>query len=370
MSAAKWMIYGATGYTGELIAREAVRQGLRPILAGRNPLAVESLAHELGLEPRIVSLHEARALHAALHDVSIVLHCAGPFIQTSKPMVRACLAQRVHYLDITGEIGVFESLLAQGFAARERGIVVLPGVGFDVVPSDCLAGCLADALPDASDLDLAFVSDHPGLSRGTLKTMIESLPHVGAVRREGRIEPVPLAYDVRQIQFSCGVRWTMTIPWGDVATAYHTTGIPNIRVYTGTSRAAVDRLRWFAPLIPLASRRPVKRFLQRIVESQVSGPDEATRRSARVHLWGEACNQAGEMVSMTLDTPEAYALTAVSALAAVQRVASGSVPAGSWTPARAFGPQFALGLPGVVASDIVRHLPPTPSERPARDAGV
>jgi len=352
VSAPRWMIYGATGYTGELIAREAVRRGFAPIVAGRDALAVETLAHELGLESRVVGLHDHRALQGALHDVVAVLHCAGPFIRTSAPMVRACLAQRVHYLDITGEIAVFETILAQSLAARERGVVLLPGVGFDVVPSDCLAGRLADALPDAIALELAFVSDYPGLSRGTLKTMIESLPHVGAIRRDGKIIPVPLAYDVREVEFSCGRRWTMTIPWGDVATAFHTTGIPNIRVYTGASRGAARRARRWAPLIPFASRPLIKRLLQRVVEFRVTGPDERTRQTAKVYLWGEAQNQQGESVSATLETPEAYALTAVSAVAAAERVASGLVPPGSWTPARAFGPSFVADLPGVVVGDL------------------
>jgi short subunit dehydrogenase-like uncharacterized protein len=360
MSSPRWMIYGATGYTGELIAREAVRRGFAPVLAGRNTLALGTLAHELGLESRVVGLDDGRALQAALRDVVAVLHCAGPFVRTSAPMVRACLAQRVHYLDITGEIPVFEAVLAQGTAARDRGVVLLPGSGFDVVPSDCLAGRLADALPDATALDLAFVSDHPGLSRGTLKTMIESLPHVGAVRREGKIVPVPLAYDVREINFSCGPRWTMTIPWGDVATAFHTTGIPNIRVYTGTSPAAARRARRWSTLIPLASQPLIKRLLQHVVDFQVTGPDEQTRRTAKVFLWGEARNPHGESASATLETPEAYALTAVSAVAAIERVASGLVPPGSWTPARAFGHTFVQDLPGVVVGDLQTHTtPPT-----------
>jgi short subunit dehydrogenase-like uncharacterized protein len=349
-----WMIYGATGYTGELVAREAVDRGLTPIVAGRDALGVERLAHELGLEARVFGLAEPRRLAAGLHGVAAVLHCAGPFVRTSAPMVRACIAQKVHYLDITGEIVVFETLLAQAQTAREMGVVLLPGVGFDVVPSDCLAGRLADALPDATALDLAFLSDHPGLSRGTLKTMIESLPHVGAVRRDGKIVEVPIAHDVREVEFASGPRWVMTIPWGDVATAYHTTGIPNIRVYTGVSRAAAQRARQLAPLIPLAAWKPVKRLLQRVVELRVSGPDDDTRRTGRVELWGEVTNRLGEVVTATLSTPEAYHLTAVSAVSAVERVARGMVPPGAWTPARAFGPGFVAQLPGVVEGPLQR----------------
>ncbi|HVT60211.1 MAG TPA: saccharopine dehydrogenase NADP-binding domain-containing protein [Thermoanaerobaculia bacterium] len=352
-----WMIYGANGFTGELVAREAVRRGLAPILTGRNEAALAALGGELGLPVRVFALDDPAALRGALARepaVAAVLHCAGPFVRTSAPMVGACLAAGVHYLDITGEIAVFEAVLAEGLAAQEAGIVLLPGVGFDVVPTDCLAARLADALVDATELALAFASDRGTYSRGTLKTMIEGLPNAGAVRRGGRIVPVPIAYDVREIEFSCGRRWAMTIPWGDVATAYHTTGIPNIRVYTAAPRGAIRRARRLAPLLPLAAWWPVKRLLQRVVDARVTGPEPEVQKTARVYLWGEARNAAGATVSATLETPEAYHLTAVSAVTVVERVLAGKVAPGSWTPGRALGPHFAAELPGVIEGELRR----------------
>jgi short subunit dehydrogenase-like uncharacterized protein len=358
---AEWLIYGATGYTGDLVAREAVRRGLRPVLAGRDPAAVERLARELDLPIRVFALDDAAAVERGLAGpprIAAVLHCAGPFVHTSAPMVRACLAARAHYLDITGELPVFESVLAAGAAARTAGVVLLPGVGFDVVPSDCLAARLADALVDATELDLAFASDRGTFSRGTLKTMMESLPHAGAVRRGGKIVPVPIAYDVREIDFSCGRRWAMTIPWGDVSTAYHTTGIPNIRVYTAASPRSVRRARRLGTLLPLLAWRPVKRLLQAAIVRRVSGPPPEVRETARVYLWGEARNAAGERVTATLETPEAYRFTAESAVECVLRVLGGTVPTGSWTPGRAFGPHFAAELPGVLEGELRRWPAP------------
>jgi len=361
-AAGEWLLYGATGYTGELVAREAVRRGQRPVLAGRDPAAVERLARQLGLPSRVFALDDPAAVERGLAGpppVVAVLHCAGPFVHTSAPMVRACLAARAHYLDITGELAVFESVLAAGPAAREAGVVLLPGVGFDVVPSDCLAARLADALIDATELDLAFASDRGTRSRGTLKTMVESLPQAGAVRRAGKIVQVPIAYDVREIEFGCGRRWAMTIPWGDVSTAYHTTGIPNIRVYAAASRRSVRRAQRLGTLLPLLAWRPVKRLLQAAITRRVSGPPPEVRETARVYLWGEARNAAGERVTATLETPEGYRLTAESAVECVQRVLAGQVPPGSWTPGRAFGPHFAAELPGVVEGELRRS--PAPS---------
>lgn len=349
-----WMIYGATGYTGELAAREAVARGLRPVLAGRNAESVGALARELGLEHRAFGLDDAGALARGIDGMAAVLHCAGPFVRTSRAMVMACLAARVHYLDITGEIAVFEKVLARGEEARAAGVALLPGVGFDVVPSDCLAACLAAALPDAAELILAFASDRATVSRGTMKTMIESLPHAGAVRRGGRIVPVPVAWDAREIDFGgrLGKRWAMTIPWGDVSTAWHSTGIPDIRVYTGTPPSQIRRMRRLRPFLPLAGWKPLKRFLQRRVDRRAPGPSEEARRTARVHLWGEVKNAAGTRATATLETPEAYHLTAVSAVECARRAAAGEVPAGAWTPSKAFGAHFVDTLPGVVAGEV------------------
>jgi short subunit dehydrogenase-like uncharacterized protein len=337
-----WMIYGSNGYTGELIAREAARRGLKPILAGRNAEAVGALASELGLPQRIFALDNPR-----LEGVSAVLHSAGPFIRTSRAMVDACLAAGANYLDITGEISVFEQVLSRGEEAKRAGVALLPGVGFDVVPSDCLAARLAAQLPDATELTLAFASTRGSISRGTMKTMIESLPHAGAVRRDGKIVPVPIAFDAREIDFPGGRRWAMTIPWGDVSTAWWSTGIPNIRVYTGTPPRQIRRMRRMAPLLPLLGWKPLKRYLQKQVEKRVTGPSEEVRRTARVELWGEVRNAAGQSVTGTLITPEGYQLTSISAVEAAERVAQGRVQPGAWTPSKAFGAGFVEELPGV-----------------------
>lgn len=347
------LIYGANGYTGELVAEEAVRRGLRPVLAGRNAEAIDALGSRLELEGRVFGLDDPAALTRGLTGVTAVLHCAGPFIRTSKPMVAACLAAGAHYLDITGEISVFESLQRRGDEARQAGVALIPGVGFDVVPTDCLAARLAAALPDASHLTLAFTSEGGSTSRGTLKTMVESLPYAGAVRKDGRIVPVPMAMDAREFDFTCGSRWAMTIPWGDVSTAFHTTGIPNIRVYSGTPPSAIKRMRRMRPFLPLAGLTPVKRLAQWWIGRTVTGPDEEVRRSARVCLWGEVRNEAGALRRATMETPEGYAFTALASIECATRVLDGAVDPGAWTPARAFGPDLAFGLPGVIGGEIV-----------------
>lgn len=334
------LIYGANGYTGELIAREAVRRGLLPTLGGRNEAAVAALAQELALPHRAFALDDSGVLARELAGAGTVLHCAGPFVRTSRPMVDACLATGVNYLDITGEIPVFESILARGAEARRAGVVLLPGIGFDVVPTDCLALALKERMPDATHLDLAFVTEGGGWSPGTLATMIESLPHAGAMRSDGRIVALPLAAESMAIDLPVGRRTVMSIAWGDVATAFHTTGIANVRVFSGVPARTVRRLRRLRPFLLLAGWKPVKRLLQIWVQRTVTGPSEAQRRRARSWIWGTVRNARGESATQCFATAEGYTLTAHTAVEGLLRVARGAVPPGAWTPARAFGSGF------------------------------
>ena len=140
---ADFLLYGSYGYTGRLIADRALEQGLRPLLAGRDVAALAAQAAELGLEFRAFSLDDTAALDAAVRAVPVVLHAAGPFAHTAAPMAQACIRAGVHYLDITGEIAVFEAMAALDGAARASGVMLMPGAGFDVVPTDCLAAHLA-----------------------------------------------------------------------------------------------------------------------------------------------------------------------------------------------------------------------------------
>jgi short subunit dehydrogenase-like uncharacterized protein len=346
-----YLIYGANGYTGELVAREALRRGQRPVLAGRNAEAIRSIAGELGLEHRAFALDDPRAIDDALKGMRAVLHCAGPFVRTFPPMADACLRARVHYLDVNGEIEVFERLAARDAEARAAGVMLLPGVGFDVVPSDGLAAHLKRRLPGATRLVLAFHSVG-GLSRGTATTMIENLHRGGLIRRDGALTPVPAAWRTRQVDFGRGPRTVVCIPWGDVSTAFHSTGIPNIEVYTTATSPLLLAMKASRLLRPLLASSAVQSFLKRRVRAGAPGPTAEQRARGRTDLWGEAADEAGGRVASRLHGPEGYTFTMLTAVAAVEKALSGSAPPGFQTASKAYGPDFVLGIEGVTREDL------------------
>jgi short subunit dehydrogenase-like uncharacterized protein len=346
------LIYGANGYTGELVARRAVARGLRPVLAGRSAEAVGALARELGLSHLAVGLDDPAALGRALAGRAAVLHCAGPFSRTSRPMAEACLRAGAHYLDITGEIAVFEALHRRDADARAAGVMLLPGVGFDVVPSDCLAAHLKRRLPSATHLALAFRMVGGAVSRGTAATALEGAHKGGAVRRDGAIVPMPAAHAARKVDFGRGPVTVVAIPWGDVSTAYYSTGIPNIEVYTVVPAAAARLMRLSRYARPLLAARPVQDLLRGLVRRQPPGPNAAQRASGASLLWGEARDAQGRRVVSRLRGPEGYSLTADAAVRIAERVLAGEAMPGFQTPSLAFGPDLVMTLDGVAREDV------------------
>jgi short subunit dehydrogenase-like uncharacterized protein len=342
---AHWLLYGANGYTGRLAAERAVERGLRPILAGRNASALARLGTELGLEHRVFGLDDPARLREGLKGMTAVLHCAGPFVHTAPPMVQACLESHTHYLDITGEIVVFETLHQQDSQARAAGVMLLPGAGFDVVPSDCLALYLKQQLPSATHLRLAFRT--PFVSGGTLATALEHLGQAPLIRRDGRLVPAPPGLSCT-VDFGSGLVRAMPLSWGDLVTAYHSTGIPNLEVYT----AFGGRWMGLSGLLEKFLRLPgVKPWLQSRIR-RMGGPDAARRAQATSQVWGEARDESGSRRAARLQAPEAYTLTALTAVAAVERVLRGEAPPGFQTPATAYGADFILEIPGVVRTDL------------------
>lgn len=347
---ANFLLYGANGYTGELIARFALQEGLRPILAARNSQKVAPLAAELGLDYCAFALDDKQAMDSALANVAVVLHCAGPFSQTSAPMVAGCLRSGTHYLDITGEINVFEEVASQGELAKTAGVMLLPGVGFDVVPSDCLAARLKRRLPSATRLTLGLQA-LGRISRGTATTMVEAQHQGGAIRRDGVLTPVPAAFKTRSIDFGQGLVKAVTIPWGDVATAFYSTGIPNIEVYAAfpaSMRILEFASRYLGWLLKLPA---IQNFQKQLIQNQPPGPSQTERTEGKSYLWGEVEDDAGKRLSSILQCPEGYALTILTAVKIVQKVLSGEYTCGFQTPSKVYGADFILEFPGVCCED-------------------
>ncbi len=354
MPSPKWLLYGAYGHTGCLIVEEIARRRqdsdrsdlcvISPIAAGRNRANLDKSLPRLDCETRVFSLEDADEIVNQIKDVDAVLNCAGPFSATAVSMIEACLAAGVHYLDITGEISAIEEAAGRGERAKAAGITLMPAVGFDVVPSDCLAVKLADRLPDADRLELAFTGTGT-ISRGTARTMLEGLGQGCSVRKNGRIETVPLGWKSKPIPFRDGERHTATVGWGDIATAWYSTKIPNIEVYVAMDESSTKWMRRIGPAAHYLLAPLPERISLAVLRRFMLGPKSSNQPPPQGSFWGCVYNDRGQTVSATLTTPAAYHLTALTALACLEKTLGGQTPSGFTTAGSAFGGDFILSIP-------------------------
>ncbi|HJV19501.1 MAG TPA: saccharopine dehydrogenase NADP-binding domain-containing protein [Sediminibacterium sp.] len=343
----QFLLYGANGYTGRLIAKMAAAYNLTPVLAGRNEADLKQMAATMQLQYKVINLDQTYLLVEALKEHQLVLHAAGPFQHTARQMMNACIAAKAHYLDITGEISVFELAKSMDAAAREAGIMLMSGGGFDVVPTDCMALFLKNQLPDARFLKLVFATVGGKLSHGTAMTMAEGMGAGGAVRENGRIVKKPLGHKGIRVNFGAKDLFAMTIPWGDISTAYTTTGIPNIETYTVVSPKVFRWLKWQGLFNWLLRTAFARNYYRKKIKRKPAGPDDAARARARSMVWGEAENTKGQKATARLSGPEGYTLTAHSSLIIAAKIISGNFKPGYQTPAACYGADLVLEIPGV-----------------------
>jgi len=347
-----FLIYGSYGYTGQLIVDRAIKVGLHPILAGRNEKRLQSQSEKYNLEYRTFVLDETAKLDSALNEVDAVLHCAGPFVHTFRQMAEACLRTKRHYVDISGEIPGFEALAAMDSQAKEAGIMLLPGSGFDVVPSDCLAAHLKERLPTATHLRLFIRGVGAGVSRGTAKSAIENMHRQGMIRRDGKLVQVPPAWNVREQDFGRGYTKVVSVGWGDVSTAYYSTGIPNIETYFAFPELAISFMRSMRLIGPLIYNRVAKKILKSLTHLLPPGPKEEGRKQGRAILIGEVTSRNGGRASSKLITPEGYTCTALTTVEIMQRILSGEYKTGFQTPSLIYGADFIMQFDGVERQDL------------------
>ncbi|MBR9922916.1 MAG: hypothetical protein GYB31_18985 [Bacteroidetes bacterium] len=345
------LIYGAYGYTGKLIAEEAIRKDLPVILAGRSLKKLDALPWKEH-EKRCFSLDNPDAIDQNLKGIKVVLHAAGPFMDTAEPMIAACLRCGTHYLDITGEIGVFEFAARQDKKAKEAGIIIMPGTGFDVVPTDCMALHLKQQMPDATHLKLAFSGLGGGPSRGTSMTMVQSLGQKGAVRKGGKITRAAVGHKTLKVPFPGQTRFCMTIPWGDVSTAYYTTGIPNIETYMGIKPSSYKYVKWQQRLSWLLRMNWVRNIIKNRIKKGPAGPTAEQRASGTSLVWGQVKNEKGETKEARLVCQNGYALTALTSVHIASKLNQRMLGTGFQTPAAAFGADFILEFEGSEREDI------------------
>jgi len=325
---AKVLIYGATGYTGKMLARLAAKEGMAFAVGGRNRVKVEALAGEVGVEAVVFDVNDTAAMKAALQDVTCIISAAGPFTETAEQVIDACIDTKTHYIDTTGELPVFELAHSSDEAAKKAGIMLMPGAGWDVVPSDCIGLYAAEKVKDVKTVRLAIVHKNAMPSRGTLRTGLSIVGRGVFVRRDGELveaeEPMPTH------EFDLGfkkVTGSLT-PMGDLVTTYKSTGAPNIEVYSNSMGAIT---------MPEGG-----------VDAFPEGPSREQLDAWQAFAAAEATGADGSIARAVIETVSGYDFTAIAGIGIAQRIVDGNFKPGFQSPASAYGAELATELGGTI----------------------
>ncbi len=346
------LIYGAYGYTGKGITRLAEEYGVTPVLAGRNGEKLRAFAEEAGYPWITLGLDDNHDnLVRVLEHFELVMHIAGPYTYTAEPMLDAAVEAGTHYVDITGENHVIQATLDRDEEFREAGIMVMPAVGFDVVPTDCLNLYVAEKVDSPTQLTLVMntgyrAAEGAAASRGTIKSGLEMISRPLLVREDGIMveaaEPKVTTAEVNGEE-----RTLVQIPWADMMTSWVSTGVPTIEVYQVQDGELPG---W---VLRLVRTDWGKGLLIWLVDTFFpEGPPPEAQETRQVQLLSTATNRAGESASAEMITPEAYLLTFHSALIVARRILDGHWEAGFQTPAKVYGADLALEIPGVSRRDL------------------
>lgn len=304
---------------------------------------MKPLAEELGLEYKVFSMTDKQdKINEAVAGQQLVMHCAGPFVLTCEPMIEACIVNKAHYLDITGEHNVLSTAYARHEEAVAAGIALIPAVGFDVVPSDMLIAKLAEAIEDPTHISVMLEGGAgQSASKGTTKSIGHIINEGGKVREGGKL--ITENFQARKITMTTAtgkVRKGTSFPLADVVSGYKSTGVPNITMYVGVQGNAAYYASWLF-LIPGTTW-----FSKKLVDWFKGDPPTMPEGARGAWFHGKATNAKGDFVYGSVNTIPGYDFTFHSAVAAIEAIANGAVAdkPGAHSPASAFGSSFADDL--------------------------
>jgi short subunit dehydrogenase-like uncharacterized protein len=301
-----------------MVARQAKAVGLDFSIAGRDATKLAVLAQELHVPYRVFSLGDDDALVRDLRSTTLLLNCAGPFAQTAEPLMRACLQTGSHYLDITAEINVYRLAEELSEQARAAGVMLLPGVGWDVVPTDCLAAQAMQRVKEPQRLRIALLVSG-SMSRGSAISAGEIIAAGLLERANGHlVSKVDAA--TADFNFGDGPVTCAPLSFGDLVTAWRSTGIPNIEMFVHVTGTA---------------------FPQGDLSQVPDGPSRDERDAHRARAVVEVTGQDGMVARSVIDTINGYSYTPLAAIEAARRVLLGDHRPGFQTPSIVFGSGFA-----------------------------
>lgn len=328
----KVLVYGAAGYMGQLFLKTIQHEGIEIVVGARKRF-------NTNVPIRVFSLDTKAEIVQHIQDVKLVINLAGPFKNTAKPLVEACIENGTHYIDIAGEFPELEAVYAYNDVAQKAGVMLMPGAGFGVVPTDLVANLAKHRLPDAIQLKIGYITNG-GASRGTLKTVLADINKEGVVLENGAYNKALPAFKSFTLSVNDKQHQLVYNPWrADLFSARISTGIQNIETYANFPGFVVKmmhgKLLWLRDFL-----------LKRLINLLPIGPSEKQLNKGNTVCYAEVSNAKGEQATARIEGPEAYVFTAYTLMAIAKKIINDDYKSGYQTPAL-YGTELLEGIPKI-----------------------
>ncbi|MBA2764334.1 MAG: saccharopine dehydrogenase NADP-binding domain-containing protein [Thermoleophilaceae bacterium] len=349
------VLYGATGYTGQLVTEELVARAVPFVLGGRREQALRALSASRGngAEIRIASVDDPASMRALMDGCDVVINCAGPFSLAGETVVAAAVDTATHYIDSTGEQPYMQAVFERhGPAAERAGVALVPAMAFDYVPGDCIARLAAAELEPLRELRLYYAVSGFGATRGTLRSSLEMLKGGDIVYEDGDWAPAPSYVAPERFEFPAplGLKSVSKYPSGEIVTVPRHTQTRKVtaRITSETfvpSPRLAGAMPYMTPVISAALRTPLRGVLHRAINRLPEGPELEQRRSAAFTVVAVAHAGDGRTRQGVVRGSDVYGFTSVSLVRAAELMsAPGYSAKGALGPAAAFDPAAFLDL--------------------------
>ena len=337
------MVYGATGFSGAALSGRLAGAGHNLVVAGRHQGRVRGLAQSLGVSQRTFSLNDPADVQGGLAGVEVLINAAGPFQATARALIEGCLRTGTHYLDLSGEWPVFAMAQHLGPAALAAGVMIMPGVGFSIVVSDCLMAQAARQVPEATLLRVA--GSQPALmSRGSVRSVLGLIAGSVLVRRDGVLHHLAVGRRRARFNYGGGLRDSIPASLPEVITGQQTTGVANIEVYLEAPMAFDLACRAGAVAAGLLGERALRDTLAPLSAGWPERPSAAAQQRAFNSVVVEAVDPWRRVTRFGMFTGDGYGVTTTTAHAIIEHVLAGQRPPGFQTPAGVYGADFVTDL--------------------------
>lgn len=333
------IVYGAYGQIGKAITQELLKQGIYPLLAGRNTKKLTQFANKTNLPFACFDLINPTTIARHLEDAEVFINCAGSLITNPEPIARAAIQAQCHYLDVGGQYHTLTTLYSLSNVAASSQSVICAGLGAECIPGDCLAGSIKHNLKDLSQLDIAYDISHR-FSAGSIKATLNRLSKGNIELQNHTPTATQYSFNSKRVLFGSRMKHVSQVPTGDLAAINRSTNCPNVKSYFAITKQFTPIIRLLNWIPGLLIAKPLHRMIDKLFSNSMGKPTGIS------HYWAKGISTDEREMVARVSTPDIYQFTVNSTLYIANYLLKHERSGGVYTPAELMTWQLIEKIPG------------------------